>query len=714
MLLPKLKALLLLNLLYLGCLVKCLAGLETPTSETSKIDETEKQKKEDQFPEPLTATNFETEISKHLHVVEFFSPYCSHCKHMAPKWKEAWEQFHEEGEGLNITLSQVNCVESGDLCAKEKVAQYPSIRLYGPAGFIKNYPDDYQRNTQNFISFAREEALNADNFDTSSLKSQSEYLTGKKLLDILAGNSEKPYLVSFWPSKDLRNTDNFAEFDCCDNCAGFQRTWKILSNKLLTSGISSAHFNCESNQKICKELGFGALAELTNHRISRHPEVALVLPGKKNGGFIVYSGRSTSLRSYEDFAKRTYSNAEVPDISSLQLSEKINQPFDIGTASKTPEGKIYIVFNYDPQSVVPEDYDILEYMVEPLSQIPNAYLYKSKGDLMELAKKNYHKMFKAINYNESETHKFPNDDYFVMSTLTKYPTFFMFKEGSLIPNVFHGYSTTEMRNIDCIMDWVRQDSLPLINELTLTNYKRLINFQNEFYEKMAIQIVDTSTESKKESSLEYVKNFIVSIFDYESIRNEQLYETVMKERTNKQEMVDIMKQKNAPSADIVKKMREEIYHSYDHKVLFTYLDIHENSYLLRRYGLNVHNRAYNVGDVLIVDKNGGKFYYEQDPFGNYLTSYSPYFLKETLATLNFPQRYQGRIVPKTLINSPFGKSLRVLDSVHQFGFMGYLVILGFILFLSKIPKYYGKYKIKQKYRAKRDTSGLLGKNKLKD
>lgn len=89
MLLPKLKALFLLNLLYLGCLVKCLAGLETPTSEISKIDETEKQKKEDQFPDPLTATNFETEVSKHLHVVEFFSPYCSHCKHMAPKWKEA-------------------------------------------------------------------------------------------------------------------------------------------------------------------------------------------------------------------------------------------------------------------------------------------------------------------------------------------------------------------------------------------------------------------------------------------------------------------------------------------------------------------------------------------------------------------------------------------------------------------------------------------------
>nr|4TVE_A Chain A, Naumovozyma dairenensis Eps1p [Naumovozyma dairenensis CBS 421] len=260
------------------------------------------------FPKPLTGSTFDNEMKNGLHIVEFFSPYCHHCKSLAPIWEKTWESFHEEGSKLNITLSQVNCVEDGDLCSKENIEYFPYIKLYGPSGFIKNY--DGARKEEAFIKFARKEALDPLNVDISHVESQSILLSKLEFAKYLAGKGKDPILISFWPTNEMKNSDDRIAFENCADCTTFQRAWKMLSKNLLADGVLTGHMNCEENPLICNELGFGELSKIKNHRSDRVPRVALVLPNRATNNLFIFKGDIASpLSQYQDFATRTYANS---------------------------------------------------------------------------------------------------------------------------------------------------------------------------------------------------------------------------------------------------------------------------------------------------------------------------------------------------------------------------------------------------------------------
>ncbi|SCV05972.1 LANO_0H19240g1_1 [Lachancea nothofagi CBS 11611] len=670
---------------------------------------------DDDFPDPLNAAQFDTEMSKHLHVVEFYSPYCHHCKALAPIWKNAWRNFRDEGRKLNISFAQINCVESGDLCHRERITAYPAIKLYGPNGFIKDFPLAQKRNLETLTNFARQEAMNADNFDTGFLKSQSHLLKGTEFLSLLAGNAEGPHLVSFWPSKNLMTTDDSSiEFENCDDCHSFQNTWTVLSNKLISENFTINHLNCESEMKICRELGFSDLTEITNHRADRSPHVVLIVPKKKAGNLFYYEGDEHTVRDYEDFARRTTFNAQAPTVSNDVLGQLISEPFQMKKSPGSPDGSIHIVFRYEPDTVVQEDFDILEHLIKPVSNIPNAYLHKSTDDLLSFSHELFKSMYGLINYNPGEEAKLPNEEFFSMSAITQYPTFFMFKQGSTIPNIFHGYSTTEMRDFDLITEWIEQDSLPLLNELTPVTYLKLLEYHPELYHFMAIQLVNTSTEAELSRSLDYIENFRLSAFDYESIRNDYLMETVAAERKTKDEAVRAMKAKHAASADIVKKMRDEITHEKGHRVLLTFLDLSTHDWLLAQAGLQPSDRNYRNGEVLIVDKKSCSTYVERDSLGEILRADTPFAVKDTLSRLSFPSRYNSDTIERVQIQGSNRVRFSVISSISEHGFVGYVLILALIVFAVRVPKMLRKISNARKYRSRRDTTGLLGKEKSKD
>lgn len=60
----------------------------------------------------LTANDFQSGISTDLTFVEFYSPWCGHCKRFAPTFKNLAEiQEHWADEGFRI--KRVNCATSG-------------------------------------------------------------------------------------------------------------------------------------------------------------------------------------------------------------------------------------------------------------------------------------------------------------------------------------------------------------------------------------------------------------------------------------------------------------------------------------------------------------------------------------------------------------------------------------------------------------------------
>lgn len=142
-------------------------------------------------------------------------------------------------------------------------------------------------------------------------------------------------------------------------------------------------------------------------------------------------------------------------------------------------------------------------------------------------------MYEKINYDASQTQKVFNKEYFTMNTVTQLPTFFMFKDGDPISYVFPGYSTTEMRNIDAIMDWVKKYSNPLVTEVDSSNLKKLISFQTKSYSDLAIQLISSTDHKHIKGSNKLIKNLLLASWEYEHIRMENNFEEINERRARK-------------------------------------------------------------------------------------------------------------------------------------------------------------------------------------
>ncbi|AET39532.1 protein disulfide isomerase EPS1 Ecym_4493 [Eremothecium cymbalariae DBVPG len=657
-----------------------------------------------QIPPPLTVRNFEDTMSKNLHLVEFFSPTCPQCLLLAPKWEDTWKSFHAEGMKLGISMERVNCLESGDLCNQENIKAYPSIKLYGPGGFIQDYPRSSLRNQENFIKFMKDEAIRKENLLSVSETSRSLMLNSEQLSSYIEGRGEKPVLISFWPSENLKNMSKRLSFANCAKCTNYQANWKTLSNLRAVKDIDIAHYNCMKDSTPCKKLKLDHLVDSRRHSGGVFPAVALMLPGHGEDNIIMYKGSSFDPSDLAEFASRTYSNSQFPSITELELNEMIRKPIEVGKPNDIfDSGKTFLVLYQDYKSSGGENLKVLSSLCKLLSGLPGVYLYKSAANLPRLVQQNYYEMIKQINYNSSEPEKLANKQYLDLMTLSKHQSFFMFKQGSLVPNVFYG----NYEDVKTLNNWIEQNSLPMVNELKLDNFKQLIEFHGDVYDELAIQLVDTGNSASKAASKSYLISFLVSYHDFEKIRQDNNYKS-------------FEEQSGVPQSS-----KDEEYFDEDsiqqlilrdrHKVLLAYVDIHDNRILLNKLGLNINKRYYKNGDVLIVNKLNKKFYYDTDPFGQPLTTDSPTYMKATLKALIFPESKPKQVVRQLLINSPFGHHLRFLDKVHQFGLLGWLCTLCVVFTALKSPSLYRKHKTRRRYFAKRDSAGLLGKRRrLKD
>ncbi|KAK7868099.1 hypothetical protein R5R35_005546 [Gryllus longicercus] len=103
----------------------------------------------------LTDSNFDSTVldSEDMWLVEFYAPWCGHCKNLAPHWAKAATELKGKVK-LGALDATVNTIKSNQF----GVQGYPTIKFFGPGKKAASSAEDYNggRTSNDIISWALE------------------------------------------------------------------------------------------------------------------------------------------------------------------------------------------------------------------------------------------------------------------------------------------------------------------------------------------------------------------------------------------------------------------------------------------------------------------------------------------------------------------------------------------------------------------------------
>jgi len=103
----------------------------------------------------LTESNFEELMnSEDLWLVEFYAPWCGHCKRLEPEWNQAATELKNEG----VKVAKVDATQEQSLAGRFGINAYPQIKLFPSGQKSDNLIEDYQgsRDASSIVNWAIE------------------------------------------------------------------------------------------------------------------------------------------------------------------------------------------------------------------------------------------------------------------------------------------------------------------------------------------------------------------------------------------------------------------------------------------------------------------------------------------------------------------------------------------------------------------------------
>uniref|UniRef100_A0A2N9IWW1 protein disulfide-isomerase n=1 Tax=Fagus sylvatica TaxID=28930 RepID=A0A2N9IWW1_FAGSY len=140
----------------------------------------------------LTEDNFDKEVGQDRDaLVEFYAPWCGHCKKLAPEYEKLGASFKK---AKSILIGKVDCDTHKSVCSKYGVSGYPTIQWF-PKGSLEPKKYEGARTAEALAEFVNQEG--GTNVKIATIPSNVVILTADNFGELVLDET-KDVLVEFY------------------------------------------------------------------------------------------------------------------------------------------------------------------------------------------------------------------------------------------------------------------------------------------------------------------------------------------------------------------------------------------------------------------------------------------------------------------------------------------------------------------------------------